>query len=140
MSNTVTRLERGWAGHFICSDMCRFRRNTLLTKGDARIVVSTVGCMIMEIGGEKKPHEIGLNRHYETMAFRAKFDGRYWDADVSEEISFDSPWAVKNLEDDDIANDQHEQVVAELTQRLEAGEFDVPIDEISHYTWRKSSE
>lgn len=136
MSNTVTRLERGWAGHFICADKCRFRRNTLLTKGDVRIIVSTVGCMVMEIGGKTKIHEIGLDRYYETMAFRAKFDGKYWDVNVSKEISFESPWCVKNAEDDDIANNQHEVVVTEITQRIEDGEFDVPEDVMSHDSWK----
>src|SRR5690625_2999714 len=85
-SSGVIRQERGWAGHFICSDSCRFRRNTLLTYKDIRIVVSTVG--LMERDG--KFETIGHNRHFETMAFHSDpTDTRYYDANVSKQVYFD---------------------------------------------------
>lgn len=117
----VQRTERGWAGHFICADDCKFRRNTLLECGDTRIVVSTVGAMYQN--GKLK--EIGLNRHYETMAFYVSEEsGEYKDADVSREIFFESKWALKWTKDlfiDNKANDMHEAVVKELTEKLEKG-------------------
>lgn len=116
----VMRAERGWAGHFICADRCLFRRNTLLTCRDVRIVVSTVGLM-RHWQDEKRFEEVGLNRHFETMAFHAKWDGRYWDADVHREVEFDSPWAIEEVDADDRANDMHEAVVEEITGRLTAG-------------------
>jgi len=122
MTRTVTKQERGWAGHFICAHRCQFRRNTLLTCGDIRLVVSTVGLMEDVLSGEDgRWAKIGCDRYYETMVFHAKHDGRYWDADVSREVSFDSPWAVNKVDGDDIANDQHEVVVAELSNKLEKG-------------------
>ena len=118
----VKRTERGWAGHFICADSCKFRRNTLLECGDVKIVVSTVGAMYDHDG---KLQEIGLNRHYETMAFYVDgLTGKYKDADVSREICFDSQWALKWHKDgyiDNEANDMHEAVVKELTEKLIKG-------------------
>lgn len=73
---------------------------------------------------------IGCGRHFETMAFHAKNDGRYWDADVSRQIPFDSEWAIAELDADDKANDMHEAVVAELTEKLASGET-FPINEYS---------
>lgn len=119
----VIRCERGWAGHFICADRCKFRRNTLLERGNVRIVVSTVGLMT-DYRDDNKFSEVGLDRYFETMAFHAAYDGRYWDADVTREVSFDSPWMVQEVDADDIANEQHESVVAEITQRMSNGEFD----------------
>ena len=114
----VKRTERGWAGHFICADRCKFRRNTLLEYKDIKIVVSTVGLMVVD--GEFK--EIGHNRYFETMAFHAHLEAdRYWDANVGREISFDSPWAIREVDADDKANDMHEAVVAEITEGLESG-------------------
>lgn len=114
----VNRTERGWAGHFICANRCRFRRNTLLTYNDIMIVVSSVG--LMEIDG--KFDTVGDGRHFETMAFHAdKNDKRYFDADVSKEVYFDSNWAIAEVDADDKANEMHETVVAEISTKLEQG-------------------
>lgn len=127
---TVKRTERGWAGHFICADRCLFRRNTLLECGETRIVISTVGLMLDQLnkGNERKFAEIGCNRHFETMAFHAQHDGRYWDADVEKQVYFDSDWAIEDPDADDRANDMHEVVVAEISDRLTKGET-FPIEE-----------
>jgi len=115
--------ERGWAGHFICSPECNFRRNTLLEYGEIRIVVSTVGAMLMS--GKNKFEEVGLNRYYETMAFHAKWElDCYWEADVEREIYFDSAWMIShiNSRSDRVANDMHERVVLEIKNKLLSGE------------------
>ena len=118
----VKRTERGWAGHFCCSGRCKFRRNTLLECGEVKIVVSTVGAMYNDKG---ELEEIGLNRHYETMAFLVdESTGPYKDADVSNEVYFDSKGALMWHKDgyiDNEANDMHEAVVKELTDKLERG-------------------
>ena len=120
----VKRIERGWAGHFICSDSCKFRRNTLLECNGVGVVVSTVGAMYDHEG---KLQEIGLNRHYETMAFYVdESTGDYKDVDVEREIFFDSPWAMKWHQDgyvDNEANEMHEAVVKELSEKLLKGEL-----------------
>ena len=93
----VIRTERGWAGHFICANRCRFRRNTLLTYNDIMIVVPSVG--LMEIDGKFDP--VGAGRHFETMAFHAdKNDKRYFDADVSKQVYFESDWAIAEVDAD----------------------------------------
>ena len=126
MMKAFSRTERGWAGHFICADRCKFRRNTLLEFGDIKIVVSSVGLMT-DFLDETKYREIGCERHFETMAFHAKHDGRYWDADVSREVYFNSPWSINDLDADDRANDQHEAVVTEISRRLLDGDTFEPI-------------
>jgi hypothetical protein len=110
----VKRTERGWAGYYISASRCRFRRNTLLECGDKRIVVSTVGAMD---NGEP----IGYASFYETMAFRAKKNGIYWDANTSKKVHFKSKWQIVTLSgtSDAEANEMHEAVVAELTERLQ---------------------
>ena len=117
----VQREERGWAGHYICAYLCQFRRNTLLTCGDRRIVVSTVGNMYDKRGQRE---EIGYQRYYETMAFEAVLKNGYYEADVDREVPFESPWSLNENDEqsDQKANDMHEAVVAELTRGLEAGE------------------
>ena len=114
----VVRTERGWAGHFICANRCRFRRNTLLTYNDIKIVVSSVG--LMEIDG--KFDTVGVGRYFETMAFHAqKYDKRYFDADLRKQVFFDSDWAIDEIDADDKANEMHEAVVAEISTKLEKG-------------------
>ncbi len=118
----VKRTERGWGGHLCCAYRCKFRRNTLLEYNGKAIIVSTVGAMYNDKGDLE---EIGLDRHYETMAFYAD-DSEYKDAVVSEQIYFDSPWALKWHEDgyiDNEANAMHEKVVAELTEKLKRGKI-----------------
>jgi hypothetical protein len=119
-SSGVIRTERGWAGHFICANRCKFRRNTLLTINDMKIVVSTVGLMEMDNG---KFETIGHNRHFETMAFHAdNNDKRYYDADVSKQIEFENDWCIAKQDADDKANEMHEEVVLEITNKLMLGE------------------
>jgi len=75
----VKTIERGWAGHFICALNCRFRRNTLVTDGKTRIIVSSVGLMEHKIGSGDF-EQIGCDRYYETMAFHSdSADTRYYD-------------------------------------------------------------
>lgn len=109
----IKRTERGYAGHFIGSSSCNFRRNTLIECGEKRIVVSTVG--------NYQPYylcdnRIGLGRTYETMAFEAKFEDPYWEADVTKEFPFESKWAISTLEreTDKEADEMHEAVVEEI--------------------------
>ena len=114
----VKRTERGWAGHFICANRCRFRRNTLLEYGDIKIVVSTVGLM-EDYQNEGKFDTIGHERYYETMVFHADSeDTRYHDIDVGKQIDFDSEWSIGEIDADDKANDMHEKVVEEITNGL----------------------
>jgi hypothetical protein len=121
---SITRSERGWAGHFICANSCRFRRNTLVSDGDRHIVVSTVGAYFSPLD-EEKPSTIGWERDYETMAFRAKpDDSTYHDADVSRQVALDSNWTLKitpKNEDriDNLADEMHEGVVAEVMADFE---------------------
>jgi hypothetical protein len=121
-------LERGWGGHFICAERCLFRRNTLIDwGGKKKVVVSTVG-MMRDIHKPNEKHfdTIGAGgRYYETMAFHAEKVGPYWDANVSNQISFKSEWAIcsetgwKDLPEDadNRANAMHERVVKELSRR-----------------------
>lgn len=125
-SKIVKRTERGWAGHFICASRCLFHRNTLLEYDNIAVVVSTVGAM-MDIHAPGWPNEnkfdtIGFDRYYETMVFHTnKKDKRYQDIDVLKPVAFASNRAIDHLDADDEANDMHEAVVIELTQRLFAG-------------------
>ncbi len=129
--------ERGWAGHYICSADCRFRRNTLLEYNDKKWIVSTVGCQVArnEILHYCKKGDIisiGYQRWYETMAFEAVDNNGYLDADVTKEIEFTSDWGIwgENWTDvlekynnlpDLAANEMHEKVVEELKEMIKNG-------------------
>lgn len=131
---TVVKVtERGWAGHFICANRCLFRRNALLELGEQRIVVSTVGAMRMITAGVEKAlyNTIGYNRYYETMAFEARWDGTYWDADVAKHIDFESPWCIDHIDHgaDAEAQKMHEDVVEEVKNKMLAGTLEVQEDE-----------
>lgn len=119
----VRRTERGWAGHFCGADRCRFRRNTLLQCGKARIAISTVGRM-MDASQPEHSTQIGWQRFYETMAFHAEKFGGYWDANVHREVHFKSKWAIPTIDgsSDLEADKMHEAVVAEIARRLLNGE------------------
>ena len=124
--NEVNVTERGWAGHFILSDKCLFRRNTLLEYKDKKWVVSTVGAYRTL---ENKIDNIGHCRWYETMAFNAYEKDGYIDANVRNEVSFNSDWGIwgdsweEVLENcngtpDNAANDMHDKLVSELIEKI----------------------
>lgn len=121
----IIRTERGWAAHFCCAQWCRFRRNTLLEHGDSRVVISSVGDYHRPIHGEetKGPEEVGLDRYYETMAFEAMREAPYWEADIGEQLSFESEWALEEhgRGSDLPANAMHEAVVAECIKKMHRG-------------------
>jgi len=112
---------RGWPGHFICGYRCVFHLNTLIEFGDIKVVVSTVGLMRKD-GQVHEYDTIGHNRHFETMAFHAKKDGKFWDADVTRQINFESEWAWESVEDEWKANKGHLAVVEELSNKLRSGQ------------------
>lgn len=111
--------ERGWPAHYICAEYCTFRRNTLIEYADLKWVVSTVGRQLPANGSDHW-ETVGRNRYYETMAFEAKQDGIYWDADTEKQIDFDSPWAISHCGYDSefLANEMHEKVVLELSEKI----------------------
>lgn len=121
------RTERGWAGHFCGARYCGFRRNTLIEYDNGeRIIVSTVGNYrppLLDRADGMEP--VGRNRYYETMAFFAQQEGPYWDSDVRQEVSFNSPWGIVADRVDELPEDldvqadlMHEAVVAELMERI----------------------
>lgn len=114
----VKRTERGWAGHFICSDRCLFRRNTLLEYEDTKIVVSTVGGMMVENHGKREIDTVGNERYYETMAFLSdKKDTVYNDIDVRKQVYLDCNWKLNEI-DDLKANEMHENAVDWVSKQM----------------------
>lgn len=124
-------IERGWAGHFCASSQCRFRRNTLLVDKEkgVSIVVSTVGAMYLR--GELA--EIGAGRHYETMVFVATQNGEYMDMDVSQELPYCNGLLMtkENMANvDNLANDMHQRVLAEVCDNINSGVISMQIKEL----------
>ena len=118
----VERVERGWAGHFCSASKCRFRRNTLLTKGSAKIVVSTVGLYAPDDDVFETLDSYGS--YFETAAFHAdESDFRYSDADVNRAISIKGNRLIDEVDADDDANDMHEAIVSEVIERLRSGDI-----------------
>lgn len=120
MNNQVKRTERGWPGHFCGAHKCLFHLNTLLEYNGQKVVVSTVGRWFPN-DGDKEFTTIGYNRHFETMAFMAKEDDKYDDADVRQPVSFSSNWQLSDPDMELEANEMHENVVKEITECLLAG-------------------
>ncbi|MEY2152341.1 hypothetical protein AB7849_15655 [Rhodanobacter sp. 115] len=123
----VTRIERGWAAHYICAARCLFRRNTLLVAGDRGIVVSTVGNFRPEDHGHGPVEKVNADGYYETQAFIAGGDVAggvgYIEADIRRPVHFESPRRLDLSPDVDrqadlVANTMHENVVAELIEVL----------------------
>lgn len=116
----VKRTERGWAGHFCCSYRCEYHRNTLLEYNGVKVVVSTVGRLRKDMVSNTY-EELGYKRYFETMAFMAKEDDKYNDADVERGISFDAKWCLPSPYMELEADAMHEDVVTELSKRLVDG-------------------
>lgn len=65
--------------------------------------------------------EVGYGRHFETMAFIAKENDKYNDADVTRQVSFDANWCLPSPDMELEADAMHEDVVMELSKRLVDG-------------------
>lgn len=116
----VKRTERGWAGHFCCSYRCEYHRNTLLEYNGIKVVVSTVGRLRKDMISDTY-EDLGYKRYFETMAFMAKEDDKYNDADVERGIQFDAKWCLPSPDMELEADAMHEDVVTELSKRLVDG-------------------
>ena len=116
----VKRTERGWAGHFYCSYRCEYHRNTLLEYNGMKVVVSTVGRLRKDMFSDTY-EDLGYKRYFETMAFMAKEDDKYNDADVERVIQFDAKWCLPSPDMELEADAMHEDVVMELSKRLVDG-------------------
>ena len=123
----VKRTERGQAGHYFGARYCLFRRNTLIEYGNKKQIVSTVGNYISPLTHKK--NTITGNKWYETVAYVAYQNGCYIDIDSNQKIPINSECAIKgetiqelatNYPEgiDNAANDMHEQVVAEMMERI----------------------
>ena len=67
--------------------------------------------------------EVGPNSFFETMAFEAKKEGEFWDANTQVQINLDSPYNYKKVCDEIKANNGHIRVVEEIVGKLKKGEI-----------------
>lgn len=116
----VRKTERGWAGHFCCSHECLFRRNTLVELGNKKIVVSTVGLMLSPEDSEDTFIKIGIDTYFETMCFYSN-NNEFDDADGQKPIFVDKPHYIGEPNREIDANNMHETIVNEITEKLLAG-------------------
>lgn len=113
--------ERGWPGHFILANRCRFRRNTLIEHKNIAVVVSTVGlCESKEHNGFEK---LGGERYFETMAFYADKNDRWKDAIIDKQIFFNGKCEITEIDADDRANDMHDAAVKEIRDMIVKGDL-----------------
>jgi len=82
-----------------------------------KVVVSTVGRLRKDMFSDTY-EDLGYKRYFETMAFMAKEDDKYNDADVEREIQFDAKWCLPSPDMELEADAMHEDVVMELSKRL----------------------
>ena len=113
---------RGWGGHFCCAERCLFRLNTLIEQDDIKIIVSTVGNMWSD-----ELEMIGADRHYETLCFRAYYDGEYWGTDGQNQLDYFDDFSINDYKDrtdyDNIANEMHEKIVAQVVEDIKTGKL-----------------
>ena len=85
-----------------------------------KVVVSTVGRLRKDmVSGTYE--DLGYKRYFETMAFMAKEDDKYNDADVERVIQFDAKGWLPSRDMELEADGMHEDVVMELSKRLVDG-------------------
>lgn len=125
----VAITERGWAGHYCLAHKCTFHRNTLLVKGNLRIVVSSVGSKIKNGPNGMEIQTIGCDRYYETTVWFA--DASKWqDADVARgEIECYSPSSFADPWDEMPANELHDKIVEEYVNKMANNEIDENYEE-----------
>ena len=61
---------------------------------------------------------LGPDRYFETMAFMAKDNDKFNDADVSKQVLFDSNWKLNDPDAEIEANEMHDAVVKEIARDL----------------------
>ena len=93
----------------------------MLEYDPVKIVVSTVGNLVVQRDGNTKIDTVGYERYYETMAFHVG-DNRFHDIDVEKQVELDCEWQLNEV-DDLKANDMHENAVAWVTEQLLENKF-----------------
>ena len=107
--------ERGWGGHFICCDKCRFTRNTLVSYKNINVVISTVGNYFYD----NDQHRVGADRYYDTRIFHSDVnDEKYHDIDVEREVSIGIKWQIEFKDGDNEANNMHDDNVSEIVRMI----------------------